>query len=100
MNQENFIVLSSNSHKWLEEKFQILEEKISRLQSQPKSTKDEWLPLKDFMEATGVKSHYSVSKMEACAEAKGIKFRSKFLGKRRFIHQSEVEKFFAGEYES
>ncbi|MCH7409936.1 hypothetical protein MM239_11070 [Belliella sp. DSM 111904] len=99
MTQENFILLSPNSIKWLEEKFQALEEKISNQKSSPKSAKNDWIPLKDFMEEIGVKSHYSVSKLESVAEARGIEFKSEFRGKRRYIHRSEIEKYFQGVYE-
>ncbi|KEO72935.1 hypothetical protein [Anditalea andensis] len=99
MNQDSFIPLSAVSQKWLEEKFRNLEEKISSIEPARKSIKDEWLTLQEFMEATGVKSHYSISKMVSISEERGEKFRSKFLGKRRYIHRSEVEKYFSGEFE-
>lgn len=100
MDQDTFIPFSAVSQKWLEEKFRSLEEKISNIDPATKSIKDEWLTLQQFMEATGVKSHYSISKMESISEEKGHKFRSKFLGKRRYIHRSEVEKYFSGEFEN
>lgn len=101
MNQDTFIPFSAVSQKWLEEKFNNLEEKIANMSSgkPEKSIKNEWLSLQEFMEATGVKSHYSISKMESVSEAKGEEFRSMFRGKRRFIHQREVERFYAGEFE-
>jgi hypothetical protein len=100
MNQDAFIPFSAVSQKWLEEKFRNLEEKISNISSGAKSIKDEWLSLQEFMEATGVKSHYSVAKMESVSESRGEEFRSMFRGKRRFIHQREVDRFFAGEFEN
>lgn len=99
MTQENFILLTPNSVKWLEEKFQALEEKISNQKPSQKSAKDDWIPLKEFMEEIGVKSHYSVSKLESIAEERGLKFKSEFRGKRRYIHRSEVEKYYQGAYE-
>jgi len=100
MNQDTFIPFSAVSQKWLEEKFRNLEEKISSINPGSKSIKDEWLSLQEFMEATGVKSHYSISKMESVSESKGQEFRSMYRGKRRFIHQREVDRFFAGEFEN
>ncbi|WP_439488993.1 hypothetical protein [Algoriphagus sp.] len=102
MNQETFIPFSAVSQKWLEEKFNKLEEKIANMSSgdSDKSIKNEWLSLQEFMEATGVKSHYSISKMESVSESRGEEFRSMFRGKRRFIHQREVERFYAGEFEN
>ncbi len=99
MNQDPFIPFAAVSQKWLEEKFRRIEEKISSLEPPRESFKEEWLTLQQFKEATGVKSHYSISKMEAKSEEKGREFRSKFLGKRRYIHRSEVEKFFSGDFE-
>ena len=102
MNQDTFIPFSAVSQKWLEEKFNKLEEKIANMSSgdSDKSIKNEWLSLREFMEATGVKSHYSISKMESVSESRGEEFRSMFRGKRRFIHQREVERFYAGEFEN
>jgi hypothetical protein len=99
MNQETFIPFSAVSQQWLEERFRSLEQKIAKLEPARELHKEEWLTLQQFKEATGVKSHYSISKMEAKSEEKGRKFRSKFLGKRRYIHRSEVEKFFSGDFE-
>ena len=100
MNQDTFIPFAAVSQKWLEEKFKRIEEKISNLEPPRESFKEEWLTLQQFKEATGVKSHYSISKMESISEEKGRKFRSKFLGKRRYIHRSEVDKYFSGEFEN
>jgi|GEM_PF-1967405 len=82
----------------LERRLKAIEEGIASLKKDHvKSIKDEWLSLPEFMEATGVRSHYSISKMEEAALTKGRKFKSKFLGKRRYIHVSEVDNYFAGE---
>lgn len=98
MIQENSIVLTQISLNWLDERLRRIEEKIEGKEAH-KSEKDEWLPLQEFMDETGVKSHYSVAKMEAKAEERGLKFKSMRRGKRRYIHRSEVENFFLGKYE-
>ncbi|MBS9522391.1 hypothetical protein KI659_00030 [Litoribacter alkaliphilus] len=112
--QENVIVLTGESLKWVKEHFKLLEkvnekftsleEKITSIKGNqplddlPKSPLPDYFSLPQFKAKTGLKSHYSIQKLETIAETKGMEFKSIYIGKRRYIHQREVERFFAGEF--
>jgi hypothetical protein len=61
--------------------------------------KSEWLTLDEFKKATGINSHYYIQKMQQVAKKKGDSFSSKILGKKMFIHEKEVQRFFDGFYQ-
>jgi len=84
----------------LDERLRAIEEGIKALSgNMDKHPRDEWLTLEEFKKATGIKSHYSINKMKVTAKEKKNEFRSKILGKKLFIHESEVKRFFDGFFE-
>lgn len=81
----------------LEKRLRAIEEGINDLKGTSKRLiKNEWLSLEEFKEATGVKSYYSFSKMKMVAKDKGSELKLKTLGRKIFIHESEVERYFSG----
>jgi hypothetical protein len=84
----------------LDKRLKGIEEGIEELKNiGSKIPKSEWLSLEEFKEATGVKSHYYIQKMQQVAKKKGDSFNSKILGKKMFIHEKEVKRFYDGFYQ-
>ncbi|EKB47624.1 hypothetical protein [Cecembia lonarensis] len=84
----------------LDKRLRIIEQGIEDLKNlNSKIPKSEWLSLDEFKEATGIKSHYYIQKMQQVAKKKGDSFASKILGKKMFIHEKEVQRFFDGFYQ-
>jgi|SRR5690606_992042 len=91
---ENFQIISP---RLLEERLKAIEDGINELKGvTAKSIKNEWLTLEEFKEATGIKSYYSFSKMKMVAKEKGSELQAKTLGRKLYIHESEVERYFSG----
>ncbi len=84
----------------LDERLKAIEEGIKSLKNPSDHVpRNEWLSLEDFKKATGIKSHYYINKMKLVGKEKKNEFKAKILGKKLFIHESEIEKYFDGFYQ-
>lgn len=85
----------------------VLDERLKAIEEGIKSLKDpsyqgqrnKWISLEEFKEATGIKSHYSINKMRLVGKERKDEFKEKKLGRRIFVHQSEIQKYFDGFYQ-